>query len=57
MLAERFTQDMESIPWVRCASGNVFRKSLTHFYKKKPPPMIYIVGKLWISAFADLRAK
>ena len=24
ILAERFTQDMESIPWVRCASGNVW---------------------------------
>ena len=23
-LAERFTQVMDSIPWVRCASGNVF---------------------------------
>ena len=24
VLTERFTQDMKSIPWVRCASGNVF---------------------------------
>ena len=24
ILAERFTQDMRSIPWVRCASGNVY---------------------------------
>ena len=23
ILAERFTQVMDSIPWVRCASGNV----------------------------------
>ena len=23
-VAERFTQAMDSIPWVRCASGNVF---------------------------------
>ena len=25
--AERLTQDMESIPWVRCASGNVSSKT------------------------------
>ena len=43
--------------WTTLFLGTFFRKSLTHFYKKKPPPMIYIVGKLWISAFADLRAK
>ena len=27
-IAERFTQVMNSMPWVRCASGNVF----LHFY-------------------------
>ena len=25
VLTERFTQDMKSIPWVRCASGNVLQ--------------------------------
>merc|ERR1712074_227052 len=26
ILVERFTQVMDSIPWVRCASGNVFKQ-------------------------------
>ena len=28
LLAEEITQVKESIPWVRCASGNVFTESL-----------------------------
>ena len=31
--AERFTQDIEPIPWVRCASGNVL-ESKTIFSKQ-----------------------
>ena len=27
VLTERFTQDMKSIPWVRCASGNVYERN------------------------------
>ena len=29
-VAGEITQVKESIPWVRCASGNVFRKDLRH---------------------------
>ena len=49
-LAEEITQVKEAIPWVRCASGNVY-KWLGLGYK--PPPPDLCVNCEYVAAFAE----
>ena len=46
-LAGEITQVKESIPWVRCASGNVFYELYMTLYKVEVGSALYKEGVRW----------